>query len=100
MIGSDLTQNIGHQSYLLGFVGQHQVNKFLFLTIALDIKLGGNNLLQIKNILVTNVALIRAWVHGDTLRSKTFTIFCNLYQVRIITSARITQRSYFIDVDR
>jgi hypothetical protein len=43
--------------------------------------------------------LVGAGMHGYALRTEALTIFGNLYQVRIIPTARIAERGNFINVD-
>jgi hypothetical protein len=46
------------------------------------------------------MAFIGPWVHRYTIRSKTLYIYCSLNYIGIITTPAVTQRGYFIYVDR
>jgi hypothetical protein len=62
----------------------------LFLAVAFYVKFGSDDLLQFVNVILAYVALVRPGMYGDALGAKAFTIFCNLYQIGVVTAAGVT----------
>ena len=54
--------------------------------------------LEVSYVLIGNVSLIRARVYGYSLCSIPLAVKSCFYYIRQITSARITQRRYLINV--
>src|SRR5665213_2012369 len=90
MVRRNLSLDIGHQRYLPWLVSQYKVNKFLLLAVALDIKFGGNDLFQFKNIIIANMPFVGPGMYGNPLCAEPFAIFSYLYQIQIIAPARIS----------
>jgi len=67
--------------------------------ISLDVELRRDHSLEVAHILIADMALIRAWVDGDTLCSEALTVQRNLNEVGDIAATSITQGSYLIYID-
>ena len=87
MIGGELSQDIRHECYLVGFCFKYQVHKFLLFTIAFDIKFSCNDLFYFPYIAVPDMSLIGTGMHRDAICSKCLDIDCRLYYIRIITAS-------------
>jgi hypothetical protein len=67
--------------------------------VPLDVELSGDYSLEITHILIADMALIRAWVDGDTLCPEALTVQRDLNEVGDIAATSITQGSYLIYID-
>ena len=67
--------------------------------IPLDVELSGDYSLEITYILIADVALIRAWVDGDTLCSEALAVQRDLDEVGDVAATSITQGSDLIYID-
>ena len=67
--------------------------------VPFDVELRGDHSLEITHILIADVALVRAWVDGDTLCSKALAVQRDLDEVGDIATTSITQGSYLIYID-
>ena len=67
--------------------------------ISLDVELSGDHSLEITHVLIADMALIRAWVDGDTLCPEALTVQRDLNEVGDVAATSITQGSYLIYID-
>ena len=67
--------------------------------IPLDVELSGDHSLEITHVLIADMALIRAWVDGDTLCPEALAVQRDLNEVGDIAATSITQGSYLIYID-
>ena len=58
--------------------------------IALNVKLGGQQRLQVANVLIADVTLIRPGMYGDALSSEALAILCHPQYVGVVASTGIT----------
>lgn len=67
--------------------------------IPLDVELSGDHSLEVTHILIADMALVRAWVDGDTLCSKALAVQRDLDEVGDVAATSIAQGSYLIYID-
>ena len=67
--------------------------------IPLDVELSGDHSLEITHVLIADMALIRAWVDGDTLCPEALAVQRDLNEVGDIAATSIAQGSYLIYID-
>jgi len=99
MVRCDLAQRIRYKGYLLRFHGQYQIDKFLFLAIAFDIKFCKNYFFYVVDILVTYMSLVRSRVNSNTVSTKSLCIYCSFHYVRVISAPAVSQRGKLIYID-
>ena len=98
MVAGYLVVGIGHQCHLCGFHLKHQIN-ILADGVSLDVELCGDDGADIPHILISDVSLIGAWMHGNTLCTKFFAVYCHLQDIGIVASSGIAHRGHFIDIN-
>ena len=67
--------------------------------VPFDVELRRDHPLEVTHILIADVALVRAWVDGDTLCPKALAVQRDLDEVGDIAATSITQGSYLIYID-
>lgn len=67
--------------------------------VPLDVELSGDHSLEVTHILIADMALVRAWVDGDTLRPEALAVQRDLDEVGDIAATSIAQGSYLIYID-
>jgi hypothetical protein len=67
--------------------------------IPLDVELSGDHSLEVTHILIADMALVRAWVDGDTLCPEALAVQRDLDEVGDVAATSITQGSYLIYID-
>ena len=96
-IGSNGRRWIRDQRGLSGLHGSDKFHKSC-IGITLDIEFSAYHLRQVQHILVANVPLIGARMHGDSLCAKTFTIQRHFHYIGIIGSSGIPDGGNLIDI--
>ena len=96
-IRSQLSRTIRNQSHLMRLHFQYQINKFGG-RISFDIKFSTKQRAKIIHIPLAYMTFIRAWMYGNSFRTKAFTIQCYFHHIRDIPSTRITQRRNLVYV--
>jgi hypothetical protein len=87
MIRRYLIKCIRNQGYLIGFYREYQINEFLLFTIPFNIKFGFDYFFNIKNILVSNVSLIRTGMNSYTVSTETLSVYGSFTRPVIPTAA-------------
>ena len=67
--------------------------------VTFDVELRRDHSLEVTHILIADVALVRAWVDGDTLCSEALAVQRDLDEVGDVAATSITQGSYLIYID-
>jgi hypothetical protein len=67
--------------------------------VPLDVELSGDHSLEVTHILIADMALVRAWVDGDTLCPEALAVQRDLDEVGDVAATSITQGSYLIYID-
>ena len=67
--------------------------------VPLDVELRRDHSLEVTHILIADMALVRAWVDGDTLCPEALTVQRDLNEVGDIAATCIAQGSYLIYID-
>ena len=67
--------------------------------VPLNVELSGDHSLEVTHILIADMALVRAWVDGDTLCSEALAVQRDLDEVGDIAATGIAQGSYLIYID-
>ena len=67
--------------------------------VPLDVELSGDHSLEVTHILIADMALVRAWVDGDTLCSKALAVQRDLDEVGDVAATSIAQGSDLIYID-
>ena len=67
--------------------------------VTLDVELRRDHSLEVTHILIADMALVRAWVDGDTLCSEALAVQRDLDEVGDIAATGIAQGSYLIYID-
>ena len=67
--------------------------------VPFDVELRRDHSLEVTHVLIADMALVRAWVDGDTLCSEALTVQRDLDEVGDIAATSITQGSYLIYID-
>ena len=67
--------------------------------VPFDVELRRDHSLEVTHILIADVALVRAWVDGDTLCPEALTVQRDLEEVGDIAATSIAQGSYLIYID-
>ena len=67
--------------------------------VPLDVELSGDHSLEITHILIADMALVRAWVDGDTLCPEALAVQRDLDEVGDVAATCIAQGSYLIYID-
>lgn len=98
VVGRDLVERVRDKRHLRGAYIEHEVDEFLLLGIALDIEFGNNDLFNIMDILITDMALVGPWVNGYSVRAEPLRIYRGLDDVGIIAAPAIAERAEFVDV--
>ena len=96
-IARKLIGGIGHQGHLCGPHLAHQFHKRR-ARLPLNIELRSKPGLQVVYITVSDVALIGAGMHRDTLRSETFTVERYSQHIGIVSSSGISQGCHLVDI--
>lgn len=100
VVGGELSRVIGNQGHLGGFHFQHQLYKLIFLGVALNIELGGDDVRDLAHIAVAYMAFVGAGMHGDAIGAKPLTIYGCLQHIGATAAAAVAQCGYLIDIDR
>jgi hypothetical protein len=67
--------------------------------VPLNVELSGDHSLEVTHILIADMALVRAWVDGDTLCPEALAVQRDLDEVGDVAATSITQGSYLIYID-
>ena len=97
VIRGQLVGVIGHERHLRRADIRYQCQKLL-RRVALYIQLCGHHGLQLIDIFLTDMPLIRAGMHRDTLCAEQLAVHGKTLNVRHITATRVAQCGDFIDV--
>ena len=96
-IGGNGVRGVRHQGHLVGPNFQYQIDKRRD-GIALHVQFRGDHRLQVAGILITDMALVRARVDGDSLSPEDLDVPYGLHQVRQFSAAGIPQGGNFIHI--
>ncbi len=95
VITGDLSGHIGHQGNLVGFYGDHQVQKFL-RRVSFDVEFRNDYRFKIIHIAATDMSFIGAGMNGNPLSPETLTIHGEPDNIGYTTPSGISECSYFI----
>jgi hypothetical protein len=98
VVGSDLAKRVGDEGHLARAYGEYEVDEFLFLGIAFDVKFGGDDLLNVVDVGVADVAFVGSWVNGYAVGAESLRVYGGFYYVGVIASAAIAKGAEFVDV--
>ena len=104
MVAGKLAFTIGHKRGLRGPQLPHEVHQVV-KGVALDVELaglgpGGQHLGQLVHIICADMALVRARVHGDALRTGLQAQACSPGNAGNAQMARVAHQGDLVEVDR
>ena len=97
VIRGQLRRVIGHKGHLRRLDIRHQSQEII-RRISLNVELRSHHRLEHVHVLLTNMPFVRTRMNGNTLRAKQLAIHCKTLNVRHISTTRIAQCGYLVDV--
>ena len=96
-IGGNRRRWIRDQGGLSGLHGSYQLHKSR-IRVAFYVELGSHHFCQVQGILVADVPLIGAGMHGNSLCAKSLTIQSHLHHIGIVGASCIPQSGDLVDI--
>ena len=84
--------------HLMGFCFKNEIDEFLLLAVAFNIKFGSNDLSDVSHIAIANMTFIGARMNGDAVGAEFLRVDSGFKYVWFISAAAVAQRCKLVDV--
>ena len=97
-VGRQHVWRVGHQRHLRRLYGEHQIDERLD-GVTFNVQFCFDDRLERIDIVISDVSLVRARVHGNALCPVGFAIFSDLHHIGHVSATCIAKSRCFVDID-